>query len=289
MGLSGMRKTGSSDDMYASDVDGGGDDEPADDSLDIVEAGNANADAEGKGGGDDASSEETFLEEGPEGNANKSVVKSPVHSMTQDERSLLRAKKMFMFARCLLELINNSEELIFKPVREREAREARERGEASVPDTAAASTTNTSNNKGDGAAAPTLNMRVGMHMGSFVGGVIGTTKLRFDIWGFDVLIANQVESNGIPGRVVVTEKLKNILAPGMRDSTVQNSSSVQNLNMGNKRSPGRLEVPGSSGNDGERINETAARQSRVTPSHAHARFHKEIEVEGLRLKTYCLT
>ena len=53
-------------------------------------------------------------------------------------------------------------------------------------------------------------MRIGMHLGSFVGGVIGTTKLRYDIWGFDVLIANNVESNGVPGKIVVTEELKNI-------------------------------------------------------------------------------
>merc|ERR1712182_117725 len=34
-----------------------------------------------------------------------------------------------------------------------------------------------------------LNMRIGLHVGRVVAGVIGTKKLRYDIWGTDVLTA----------------------------------------------------------------------------------------------------
>ena len=46
-----------------------------------------------------------------------------------------------------------------------------------------------------------LNMRIGLHHGQFVAGVIGSNQLRFDIWGEDVLIGNQMESEGEPGRI----------------------------------------------------------------------------------------
>ena len=46
-----------------------------------------------------------------------------------------------------------------------------------------------------------LDMRIGLHHGQFVAGVIGSNQLRFDIWGEDVLIGNQMESEGEPGRI----------------------------------------------------------------------------------------
>jgi len=50
-----------------------------------------------------------------------------------------------------------------------------------------------------------LNMRIGIHVGRVVAGVIGTKKLRYDIWGLDVLTAVSMESNGIPGEVCVSQ------------------------------------------------------------------------------------
>jgi class 3 adenylate cyclase len=49
-----------------------------------------------------------------------------------------------------------------------------------------------------------LNMRIGMHYGNIVGGVIGTNKLRFDIWGVDVIAAHKLESSGTPGSVLAS-------------------------------------------------------------------------------------
>ena len=50
-----------------------------------------------------------------------------------------------------------------------------------------------------------LHMRIGIHTGSIIGGVIGTKTFRYDMWGSDVLIANQMENNGKPDHVVVSE------------------------------------------------------------------------------------
>merc|ERR1712183_1038943 len=56
-----------------------------------------------------------------------------------------------------------------------------------------------------------LDMRIGMHHGKFVGGVIGTKRLRFDIWGEDVLIGNNVESKGRAGHICVSEAAREVL------------------------------------------------------------------------------
>ena len=48
-------------------------------------------------------------------------------------------------------------------------------------------------------------MRVGIHTGPLTAGVVGKKKFAFDIWGDTVNIASRMESNGIPGRVNVSE------------------------------------------------------------------------------------
>lgn len=44
-------------------------------------------------------------------------------------------------------------------------------------------------------------MRIGIHTGSVIGGVMGTDIVRYDIYGPDVLIANKMESNGKKGNI----------------------------------------------------------------------------------------
>ncbi|ANQ09100.1 Guanylyl cyclase [Plasmodium coatneyi] len=53
-----------------------------------------------------------------------------------------------------------------------------------------------------------FNMRIGLHYGSCVGGIIGSVRIRYDMWGLDVLIANKIESNGIPGEIICSEQFK---------------------------------------------------------------------------------
>ncbi|WP_049558149.1 adenylate/guanylate cyclase domain-containing protein [Limnoraphis robusta] len=50
-----------------------------------------------------------------------------------------------------------------------------------------------------------LQIRIGIHLGSVVAGVIGTHKFIYDLWGDTVNIAYRMESSGEPGKIQVTE------------------------------------------------------------------------------------
>ena len=57
----------------------------------------------------------------------------------------------------------------------------------------------------------TLQMRIGLHSGPVTAGVIGKTKFSFDIWGNTVNTASRMESTGLPGRVQISEAVRQAL------------------------------------------------------------------------------
>ena len=52
-----------------------------------------------------------------------------------------------------------------------------------------------------------LQMRIGMHTGPVIAGIIGRHKFVYDVWGDTVNVASRLESHGLPGRIQVSEEM----------------------------------------------------------------------------------
>ena len=60
-----------------------------------------------------------------------------------------------------------------------------------------------------------LLMRIGIHCGQVVGGIIGKTKFCYDIWGDTVNVASRMESTGQPGHTQVSDQIQRLLKDEM--------------------------------------------------------------------------
>lgn len=56
-----------------------------------------------------------------------------------------------------------------------------------------------------------LDVRLGMHVGPVVAGILGTQKFSYDLWGDTVNTASRLESHGVPGRLQVSEPTWRVL------------------------------------------------------------------------------
>lgn len=67
-----------------------------------------------------------------------------------------------------------------------------------------------------GELEPTLTMRIGLASGPVVAGVIGRSKMSYDLWGETVNLASRMESHGVPGRVQIAAHTRELLGGTFR-------------------------------------------------------------------------
>jgi class 3 adenylate cyclase len=58
-----------------------------------------------------------------------------------------------------------------------------------------------------------LTLRIGLHTGPVTAGVIGEHKFAYDLWGDTVNIASRLESHGVPGKIHVSNIVRERLEP----------------------------------------------------------------------------
>lgn len=65
---------------------------------------------------------------------------------------------------------------------------------------------------------PPWELRIGLHTGPVMAGVVGKKKFSYDIWGDAVNVAARMESSGEPGRVVISESTHHRVKDGFECS-----------------------------------------------------------------------
>jgi class 3 adenylate cyclase len=60
---------------------------------------------------------------------------------------------------------------------------------------------------------PYFEIRIGLHTGPVVAGIVGSKKFAYDIWGDTVNTANRMESSGMPGKVNISGETYALISP----------------------------------------------------------------------------
>ncbi|CAG9796734.1 unnamed protein product [Diatraea saccharalis] len=73
-----------------------------------------------------------------------------------------------------------------------------------------------------------IDMRIGVHSGRILSGLIGIKKWQFDIWSKDVTIANKMESTGQAGKVHITKQTLELIFDVGREYIIEPNFASQN-------------------------------------------------------------
>ena len=79
----------------------------------------------------------------------------------------------------------------------------------------------------EGTGAPTFAIRIGLHTGPLVAGVIGEQRFTYDLWGDTVNTASRMESGGEPGRINISATTHQLVEPFF-ECTPRGSVAVKN-------------------------------------------------------------
>ncbi len=72
-----------------------------------------------------------------------------------------------------------------------------------------------------------LEVRIGFHSGSVIGGVLRGDKARFQLFGDTVNTASRMESTGLPGRIQLSEEAYGYLNAGVTANRVLPYGTIQ--------------------------------------------------------------
>ena len=73
-----------------------------------------------------------------------------------------------------------------------------------------------------------ISMRVGIHTGTVLCGIVGSHRFKFDVFSNDVRLANQLESGGVPGKVHISEATHKCLVYPERFDIIEGNGGSRN-------------------------------------------------------------
>jgi len=69
-------------------------------------------------------------------------------------------------------------------------------------------------------------MRIGIHVGPVVGGILGETRPRYFVWGKNTSIAEALESSCPPGQVLVSDGVARLIVTASGGVDFDNPSTL---------------------------------------------------------------